>query len=178
MPKGRRCSSIWRLENWDFPWYGHFRPFPKKQVILMRKVRIWLSALTFLSTSSTMVPRPTFKVKVSKSDCKNGFPSSLATNTWVLAVRKWSRKASNKFTKAKQDGFNSSCWTSSSLCHRSIHFFPVCFHFTTCLVFSHTQELKYIKSMHDGTSDPNLWQAFEPHIPSAKHFRIKKFYNF
>jgi hypothetical protein len=70
--------------------------------------------LLFLSPSCLlplMAPKPTFKVKVPKSDWENHFPPSMATNTWALA----GSEAEGRLQAKAKRGFDSSIVRKSHL---------------------------------------------------------------
>jgi hypothetical protein len=94
-----------------------FPTIPKKAAHPNEEGQIWLSAMTFLSTSSTMVPRPTFKDKSQRATAKR-----LSIKSEILAGSEADSERLNKFTTAKRDGFNSSVVQRSYLCNLNLNF--------------------------------------------------------
>ncbi len=86
-----------------------------------------------------MAPKPTFKVKVSKSNWENDFPPSLPTNTtWSLAG---SEAEGRLKVKAKQGGFNSSVFQKSRLCNWNLNTWDFGGEGTSDTTFTHAMRL-------------------------------------
>ena len=81
-----------------------------------------------------MAQKPTFKVKVSKSNWENNFPPSLATNTWSLAG---SEAEGRLKAKSKQGGFNSSVVQKSRLCNWNLNTWDIGGEGTSDTTFAH-----------------------------------------
>jgi len=106
--KPLRYPSIW-LEN--RPWVVRtFPTIPKKADHPNEEGQNLAERIDISLHLVYHVPRPTFKVKVSKSEKRLSIQSG---NKYVGTCRKWSKKA----TKAKRDGFN-----SSYLCNLNLNF--------------------------------------------------------